>query len=88
VVVDNLMIHGIDEFDAQRKLRQVYHNCQIIDCVCHHGSVRVPVPASRKSQTSLFVEPVSGGSWFPVALLHVRRRQMKRAARNSPINAM
>lgn len=43
VVVENLMIHGVDEFDAQRKLRQVYHNCQIINCVCHHGSVRVPV---------------------------------------------
>jgi len=43
VVVDNLMIHGRDELDAQRKLRQVYHGCQIIECVCHHGSVRVPV---------------------------------------------
>jgi hypothetical protein len=43
VIVDNLMIQGRDELDAQRKLRQVYHDCQIIDCVCHHGSVRVPV---------------------------------------------
>ena len=43
VVVDNLMIHGRDEQDAQRKLKQVYHDCQIIECVCHHGSVRVPI---------------------------------------------
>jgi hypothetical protein len=43
VIVDNLMIHGHDEFDAQRKLRQVYHDCQIIECICHRGSVRVPV---------------------------------------------
>ena len=43
VVVDKLMIHGRDEYDAQRKLRQVYHDCQIIDCVCHRGGVRVPV---------------------------------------------
>ena len=43
VVVDNLMIHGRDEHDAQRKLRQMYPSCQIIECVCHHGSVRIPV---------------------------------------------
>ncbi len=54
VVVDNLMIHGCDEHDAQRKLRQVYHNCQIIDCVCHHGSVRVPV-ASFEEVANLIV---------------------------------
>lgn len=54
VVVENLMIHGVDEFDAQRKLRQVYHNCQIIDCVCHHGSVRIPV-ASFEEVANLIV---------------------------------
>jgi hypothetical protein len=43
VIVDNLMIHGNDARDAQRKLRQIYHGCQIIDCVCHRGGVRVPV---------------------------------------------
>ena len=43
VIVDNLMIHGSDEHDAQRKLRQVYHGCKIIECVCHRGGVRVPV---------------------------------------------
>jgi hypothetical protein len=54
VVVDNLMIHGRDEFDAQRKLRQIYHDCQIIECICHHGSVRVPV-ASFEEVANLIV---------------------------------
>lgn len=54
VVVDNLMIHGCDEFDAQRKLRQIYHECQIIDCICHRGSVRVPV-ASFEDVANLIV---------------------------------
>lgn len=49
VVVDHLMIHGRDEYDAQRKLRQVYHGCQIIDCVCHRGGVRVPVTGCREA---------------------------------------
>jgi hypothetical protein len=54
VVVDNLMIHGVDEFDAQRKLRQIYHECQVLQCVCHHGSVRVPV-ASFEEVANLIV---------------------------------
>ena len=31
VVVDNLMIHGRDEHEAQRKLRQVYHHCVVLE---------------------------------------------------------
>lgn len=54
VVVDNLMIHGRDEHEAQRKLRQMYHGCQIMDCVCHHGSVRIPV-ASFEEVASIIV---------------------------------
>lgn len=54
VVVDNLMIHGCDEQDAQRKLRQIYHECQIVECVCHRGSVRVPV-ASFEEVANLIV---------------------------------
>ena len=40
LVVDNLMIHGQDESDAQRKLRQMYHGCEILECVCHTGASR------------------------------------------------
>lgn len=43
LVVDNLMIHGRDEEDAQRKLRQMYRDCEILECICHRGSVRTPV---------------------------------------------
>lgn len=40
LVVDNLMIHGRDEDDARRKLRQMYHDCEILDCVFHAGAGR------------------------------------------------
>lgn len=38
LVVDNLMIHGRDEDDARRKLCQMYHGCEVLDCICHAGS--------------------------------------------------
>ncbi|OHC68795.1 MAG: hypothetical protein A2045_16025 [Rhodocyclales bacterium GWA2_65_20] len=40
LVVDNLLIHGRDEGDAERKLRQMYHGCEIIECVPMFGAVR------------------------------------------------
>lgn len=43
VVVENLMIHGRDEFDAQKKLRQMYLGCEVLDCICNRGGVRTPV---------------------------------------------
>ena len=51
-VVENLMIHGRDEVEAEKKLRQMYPRCQIVDCVCHRGGVRVPV-ASFEALTNL-----------------------------------
>jgi hypothetical protein len=30
--VDNLLISGKDLPDAERKLRQIYHNCEILEC--------------------------------------------------------
>ena len=38
MIVDNLMIHAVDEPDAQRKLFQMYHGCEVLDCVCHAGA--------------------------------------------------
>jgi hypothetical protein len=32
MVVDNLTIHGRDEADAERKLRQMYLHCHVIEC--------------------------------------------------------
>jgi hypothetical protein len=30
-VVENLMIHGRDREEAERKLRQVYHHCTVLE---------------------------------------------------------
>lgn len=32
LVVDHLTIHGRDEADAQRKLMQMYHHCEVLEC--------------------------------------------------------
>jgi hypothetical protein len=32
MVVDHLTIHGRDEADAERKLRQMYLHCQVLEC--------------------------------------------------------
>ena len=48
LVINNLMIHGRDPAEAQRKLRQMYRDCEIIECICHHGTTRVPVLAAEK----------------------------------------
>jgi hypothetical protein len=52
LVVNNLMIHGRDEGDAQRKLRQIYRDCEIIECICHQGTARTP-PANFDDVLSL-----------------------------------
>ena len=33
LVLENLMIHGRDETDAERKLRQMYQHCQVLECM-------------------------------------------------------
>jgi hypothetical protein len=53
MVVDNLMIPGETEEEAGRKLRQIYRDCQILNCVCHHGSVRTPVAGNFEDIVSL-----------------------------------
>lgn len=40
LVVDNLLIHGRDEVDAERKLRQMYHGCEILECTPMTGATR------------------------------------------------
>jgi hypothetical protein len=54
LVVDNLMIHGRDESDALRKLRQMYQDCEILECVCHAGGV-----GNGRSQSANFEDIVS-----------------------------
>ncbi len=37
-IIDRLNIAGKDQADAERKLRQMYHYCEIIRCNAHETS--------------------------------------------------
>ena len=47
LIVHNLLIHGRDEVDAERKLRQIYQYCKILECTVHDPSKRADVAAAR-----------------------------------------
>ncbi len=51
LVVENLSIHARDEADAERKLRQMYLHCQILNCIV--------VPGERRSGSPSFEDIVS-----------------------------
>ena len=51
MVVDNLTIHGRDEPDAERKLRQMYLHCQVLECR--------PVGGPRKSDVPTFEDVIA-----------------------------
>jgi hypothetical protein len=51
LVVENLMIHGRDEADAQRKLTQMYRHCEVLEC-------RVQSPANAPSRQNATFEEV------------------------------
>ena len=38
--VDKLLIHGRDEIDAERKLRQMYRHCKVLQCTVHEPGKR------------------------------------------------
>ena len=40
--VERLMIHGRDQADAERKLRQMYHRCEVIECSKLPDAYRLP----------------------------------------------
>jgi hypothetical protein len=44
LILDKLLIPGRDMEDAQRKLRQIYRDCEILECVCHHEGAPVQAP--------------------------------------------
>ncbi|MEK7439063.1 MAG: hypothetical protein AAB150_19500 [Pseudomonadota bacterium] len=47
LIVDKLLIHGRDEVDAERKLRQMYQHCRILErTVCTPGKNAELAPAS------------------------------------------
>jgi len=52
LMIENLMIHGRDAADAQRKLMQMYRHCEVLEC-----RVRRPA-ASAPAQSPTFEEVI------------------------------
>jgi hypothetical protein len=60
LVVENLMIHGRDEADAERKLRQMYLHCEILDRnVMHPAMMQPSMQPPGTTDTASFEEIVS-----------------------------
>ncbi len=47
LVVEHLMIHGRDEADAERKLRQMYLHCEILERCIMQPALMQPALAPR-----------------------------------------
>jgi hypothetical protein len=47
LLVDKLLIHGRDEVDAERKLRQMYQYCKILECTVHQPNKRAELAGAR-----------------------------------------
>lgn len=56
LVVENLTIQGRDEADAERKLRQMYRNCEILHCTLAAGLASL---ATRRAEQMSFEDVVS-----------------------------
>jgi hypothetical protein len=41
------LIHGRDEVDAERKLRQMYQYCKILECTVHQPNKRAELAGAR-----------------------------------------
>lgn len=52
LLVESLLIHARDETDAERKLRQMYINCEVLACSVHYGNPKA-VPMSSKDVVTL-----------------------------------
>lgn len=58
MVVEHLMIHGRDEADAERKLRQMYLHCEILECNIMQPAMMQP-SAKRSPSTASFEDVIS-----------------------------
>ena len=60
LVVEHLMIHGRDEADAERKLRQMYLHCEILERNIMKPAILRPshVPTARTGDPMSFEEVV------------------------------
>ena len=47
LIVDKLLIHGRDEGDAERKLRQMYQHCKILQCTVHKPGMSTALAATN-----------------------------------------
>ena len=47
LIVNNLLIYGRDEVDAERKLRQMYQHCEILECTVHKPGRSAYLAAAR-----------------------------------------
>jgi hypothetical protein len=47
LIVDKLLIYGRDEIDAERKLRQMYQHCEILECRVHLPGKSIFLAAAR-----------------------------------------
>ena len=52
LVVEHLMIHGRDEADAERKLRQMYLHCEILECNVMQPAMMQPARRSPAAAAS------------------------------------
>jgi len=61
LIVEHLMIHGRDEADAERKLRQMYLHCEILERSVMQPATMQPSPVSAAgtSDGTSFEEIVS-----------------------------
>jgi hypothetical protein len=61
LVVEHLMIHGRDEADAERKLRQMYLHCEILERSVMKPAMLQPTldPAARPEGSGFSFEEVA-----------------------------
>ncbi|MBP0133228.1 MAG: hypothetical protein ITD31_07570 [Nitrosospira sp.] len=51
--VDNIRIGGIDQADAERRLRQMYSNCEVTRCEVKRNEVKLDQSSSIEDILSL-----------------------------------
>jgi hypothetical protein len=59
MVVEHLMIHGRDEADAERKLRQMYLHCEILECSVMQPAMMQPAKRSPNAPATSFEDVIS-----------------------------
>jgi len=58
LIVEHLMIHGRDEADAERKLRQMYLHCEILERSVMQPATMQPSPSSLRTPDGTSFEEI------------------------------